>query len=146
MWLCVCICLFVCECLTAITHVALLRLVTESTYERAAERAPPKRASAQNAGSFFLRSLLLFFKFFSFASFLAFSLQRFKYRISRVSDYSEYDNTRLTTWCCCCCKSKNFYNFRIWSPMTSYPILWSGLWTDCVAISTSVHTFVRTYV
>lgn len=117
----------------------------EHVRESSRESATKESIGTKRRFFFFLRSLLLFFKFFSLASFLAFSLQRFKYRISRVSDYIEYDNTRMTTWCWCC-KSKNFYNFRIWSPMTSYPILWSGLWTDCVAISTSVHTFVRTYV
>lgn len=29
--------------------------------------------------------------------------------------------------------------------MTSYPIRWNGVRTDYVAISTSVHTFVRMY-
>lgn len=59
-WMCLSV---VCECLTAITHVALLRLVTESTFvrEQRQQRAPPaaKRDTAQNAGSFF--SLLSFF-------------------------------------------------------------------------------------
>lgn len=142
---CVCICLFVCECLTAITHVALLRLVTESTYERATESATKESIGTKRRFFSSFRSLLSFFflKIFFLAAFLAFSLQRFKYRISRVSGYCEYDKIRLTI--CCCCKAKIFLHFHIWSPMTSYPIRWSGLWTNYVAISTSVHTYVRTH-
>lgn len=34
---------------------------------------------------------------------------------------------------------------HFWLTMTSYPIRWNGVPTDYVAISTSVHTFVRMY-
>lgn len=65
----------------------------EHVRERAAAAA--KRDTAQNAGSFF--SLLFFCIIFFLAAFLAFSLQRFKYRISRVSGYGEYDNNNTDT-------------------------------------------------
>lgn len=70
----------------------------EHVRERAAatESAASSKERHGTKRRFFFSLLSFFCIIFFLAAFLAFSLQRFKYRISRVSGYGEYDNSTHT--------------------------------------------------